>query len=141
MQEITGNQKIQPNEWLVIAPLGLGSMMIGTAFVTSTGIDANGKYIYPNPFQGYVIYALAFIAYAATVYFALKLFQGREGLKILAREAWPALLFGAGFGAMILGFFMRAIFLGNSFLIAILTIYALCVYLIYFFYKRKLQGK
>lgn len=137
MQYQATNEKIKANEWLVIGPLGLGSVMLGTALITSSRMNVNGRYIYPNPAQGYFIYALSFIAFAATIYFALKFFEGKEGLRVLAREAWPALLFGAGFGAMILGFFLRAVFPSNSFLFAVFTVYALGIYLIYYVYKKK----
>ena len=127
MQYEMTNEKLTPREWGVIGALSMFVFTLGASFTAFTRLNFNGRFIPPYPAQGYFLLFIATIALIATIVIAVKSLGAKEGLKMLGREAWPALLFGGGVGA-ITCFFLRALFFGFSFYIIFLIVYAAGAY-------------
>ena len=127
MQYETTNEKLTPNEWLVIGALSLGVFSLGATLTAFTRINFNSRFIPPNPAQGYFLLFVAIITLIVTIILAVKYLGTKEGLKMLGREAWPALLFGGGLGAVTC-VFLRAIFYGFSFYLIFMLVYGIGVY-------------
>jgi hypothetical protein len=121
------NEKLTPKEWLVIGALSLGVFSLGASFTAFTRLNVNGRFVPPNPVQGNFLLLIAIITLIATIVLAVKNLGTKEGLKMLGREAWPALLFGGGVGA-ITCFFLRAIFPGFIFYFMFLLVYGIGAY-------------
>jgi len=128
MQYEKTNEKLTPKEWLVIGALSLGVFSLGATFTAFARLNVNGRFVPPNPTQGYFLLVIAIITLIVTIILAVKILGTKEGLKVLGREAWPTFLFGSGVGA-ITSFFLRAIFHGFSFYIIFLFVYGIGVYI------------
>ncbi len=127
MQYAMTNEKLTSEEWGVIGALSLCVFSFGASFTAFTRLNVNGRLVPPNPAQGNFLLTIAVLTLVATVYIAVKSLGVKNGLKMLGREGWPALLFGGGVGALTC-FFLRAVFAGFSFYIMFLIVYVIGVY-------------
>jgi hypothetical protein len=102
-----------PRERVVIGLLLMASALLGVSGVAGSDLQAASRLIEQDLQFAFVTLALAAVTYVWCVAYALVAFGGLEGMRLLGREGWPGLLFGAGLG-FLTGFALRAILPGAA---------------------------
>lgn len=115
--------KLNRRERIVLGTYFVGAMMLGTFMTTSTGLRVIDRTVTPDFIASLVAVIVGLATIAASIVLSVRFFGSKAGWRLIGREAWPGLLYGAILGVLC-GFAIGAVLPGFARLVGLAILLA-----------------